>query len=256
MKGITEKLKSINFKELNLAEVISLARANNQVVKKAVLGILLVICLLLFVFGGNDEEIAVEASSGETGGIAVERGEAADTAASQADTAYAGTLPAGEIFVDVQGAVESPGVVRLTEGARVFQAIEAAGGVVSMGDTSLLNLALRLNDGDKLYVPFAGESVTLADGTQVIAGSAASAAAGGAALISGSGDLGTQSGKININTATSEELQTLSGIGIVTAGKIVDYRSKNGKFAKPEDIKNVSGIGDRTYDNIKDDICV
>ena len=257
MKGITEKLKSINFKELNLAEVISLARANNQVVKKAVFGILLVICLLLFVFGGNDEEIAVEASSGAPGDVVIETDEAGDLGASQADAAYA-TLPAGKIFVDVQGAVESPGVVRLTEGARVFQAIEAAGGVVSMGDTSLLNLAQQLNDGDKLYVPFTGETVTLPDGNQAIAGTgqASAVAAGGAGLVLGAGSGNSGSGKININTATSEELQTLSGIGIVTAGKIVDYRSKNGKFAKPEDIKNVSGIGDRTYDNIKDDICV
>ena len=256
MKGITEKLKSINFKELNLAEVISLARANNQVVKKAVLGILLVICLLLFVFGGNDEEIAVEASSGASGDVAVVNGEAADLATSQSSDAYAGTLPAGEIFVDVQGAVESPGVVRLAEGARVFQAIEAAGGVVSMGDTSLLNLAQQLNDGDKLYVPFTGETVTLPDGSQIVAGTGQAQVAGAAGLVSGAADASGAGGKVNINTATSEELQTLSGIGIVTAGKIVDYRSKNGKFAKPEDIKNVSGIGDRTYDNIKDDICV
>ncbi|MBR6015184.1 MAG: helix-hairpin-helix domain-containing protein, partial [Firmicutes bacterium] len=160
---------------------------------------------------------------------------------------------------------ESPGVVRLTEGARVFQAIEAAGGVVSMGDTSLLNLAQQLNDGDKLYVPFTGETVTLPDGSQIVAGTGQAQAAGatglvsgagGASLISGASDASGAGGKVNINTATSEELQTLSGIGIVTAGKIVDYRSKNGKFSRPEDIKNVSGIGDRTYDNIKDDICV
>jgi competence protein ComEA len=254
MKGITEKFKEINLKGMSLSEALALARENSQTVKKCILGLLLIICLVLFVFGGKDEGIEVEAASGGSGDILVETGGEIGTA--EAGAAYGSALPAGEIFVDVQGAVENPGVVRLTEGARVFQAIEAAGGVVSMGDTSLLNLALRLNDGDKLYVPFAGESVTLADGTQVIAGSAASAAAGGAALISGSGDLGTQSGKININTATSEELQTLSGIGIVTAGKIVDYRSQNGRFVRPEDIKNVSGIGERTYESIKDDICV
>ena len=242
MKGITENFKGINLKGMSFSEVLTLAKANNQTVKKAVLAVLLVICLLLFVFGGNEDEIAVEASSGASGDVAVVNGEAADLATSQSSDAYAGTLPAGEIFVDVQGAVESPGVVRLAEGARVFQAIEAAGGVVSMGDTSLLNLAQQLNDGDKLYVPFAGETVALPDGSQ--------------SLISGASDASGAGGKININTATSEELQTLSGIGIVTAGKIVDYRSKNGKFAKPEDIKNVSGIGDRTYDNIKDDICV
>ena len=257
MKGITEKLKGINLKGMSFSEVLALAKANNQTVKKGILGLLLVICLLLFVFGGKDEDIAVEASSGANGDIVIENaaGDMAGTVEADASSGTA-TLPTGKIFVDVQGAVENPGVVQLTEGARVFQAIEAAGGVVSMGDTSLLNLAQQLNDGDKLYVPFTGETVALPDGSQVVAGTGQAQAAGSAGLISGAGSGSAGDGKININTATSEELQTLSGIGIVTAGKIVDYRSKNGKFSRPEDIKNVSGIGDRTYDNIKDDICV
>lgn len=232
MKGLSGYLKSLkSIKNMNFSEVISYAKENKKVVEKVILAVLLTVCLILFTFGREEQADIVIASSSET------EYEVDDSEVNSE------RIAAGQIYVDVQGAVQKPGVVVLSEGARVFQAIEAAGGLASLSDTAPLNLAQQLYDGDKLYVPFVGETeLAQESGSAGLAGSAGYASSG--------------NGKININTATSEELQSLSGIGIVTAGKIIDYRAKNGKFTKPEDIKSISGIGERTYENIKNDICV
>ncbi len=233
MRGISDYLKRV--KNMNFSEVLIYAKENKKIVEKVILAFLLIVCLILFTFGKDEPPDIVIASSSET------EYEVDDSEASSE------SIAAGQIYVDVQGAVQKPGVVVLPEGARVFQAIEAAGGLASLSDTAPLNLAQQLYDGDKLYVPFVGE-------TELAQNSAVAGLVDSAGYVSSVGSSG--SGKININTATSEELQSLSGIGIVTAGKIIDYRAKNGKFTKPEDIKNVSGIGERTYENIKNDICV
>lgn len=226
MRGISDYIKRA--KNMNFSEVLIYARENKKIVEKVILAVLLIVCLILFTFGKDEPADIVIASSSET------EYEVDDSEVNPE------RIAAGQIYVDVQGAVQKPGVVVLSEGARVFQAIEAAGGLASLSDTAPLNLAQQLYDGDKLYVPFVGETELAQESGS--AGSAGYASSG--------------NGKININTATSEELQSLSGIGIVTAGKIIDYRAKNGKFTKPEDIKSVSGIGERTYENIKNDICV
>ncbi|MBQ7605330.1 MAG: helix-hairpin-helix domain-containing protein [Firmicutes bacterium] len=232
MKGLSDYLKSLkSIKNMNFSEVLIYAKENKKIVEKVILAVLLIVCLILFTFGKDEPADIVIASSSET------EYEVDDSEVNSE------RIAAGQIYVDVQGAVQKPGVVVLSEGARVFQAIEAAGGLASLSDTAPLNLAQQLYDGDKLYVPFVGETeLAQESGSAGLAGSVGYASSG--------------NGKININTATSEELQSLSGIGIVTAGKIIDYRAKNGKFTKPEDIKNVSGIGERTYENIKNDICV
>lgn len=232
MKGLSDYLKSLkSIKNMNFSEVLIYAKENKKIVEKVILAVLLIVCLILFTFGKDEPADIVIASSSET------EYEVDDSEVNSE------RITAGQIYVDVQGAVQKPGVVMLSEGARVFQAIEAAGGLASLSDTAPLNLAQQLYDGDKLYVPFVGETeLAQESGSAGLAGSAGYASSG--------------NGKININTATSEELQSLSGIGIVTAGKIIDYRAKNGKFTKPEDIKSVSGIGERTYENIKNDICV
>ena len=235
MKGLSDYLKSLkSIKNMKFSEVLIYAKENKKIVEKVILAVLLIVCLILFTFGKDEPADIVIASSSET------EYEVDDSEVNSERIAV------GQIYVDVQGAVQKPGVVVLSEGARVFQAIEAAGGLASLSDTAPLNLAQQLYDGDKLYVPFVGETELAQE-----SGSAGSAGLAGSAGYASSGN-----GKININTATSEELQSLSGIGIVTAGKIIDYRAKNGKFTKPEDIKSVRGIGERTYENIKNDICV
>lgn len=139
-----------------------------------------------------------------------------------------------KVWVDIGGEVKSPKVVELDDGSRVQDAIDAAGGLTSEADITNLNRAALVNDGDKIYVPAVGDE---------------SGASG-----STSGGVSTTGGKVNINTADSEELQTITGVGPATAEKIISYRESNGRFKVIEDIKNVSGIGDKTFDKMKESI--
>lgn len=140
------------------------------------------------------------------------------------------------ICVYVCGAVVSPGIYYLEEGARVAQAIDAAGGMLPDADLSAINPALKASDSQKIYIPTAAES----------AGFNGEAGA----------DVGLSGGLININTADAALLSTLPGIGKVKAESIVAYREENGGFKTVEDIKNVSGIKDSSYEKIKELICI
>lgn len=150
------------------------------------------------------------------------------------------------IIVDVAGAVSTPSVVELPEGSRVFEAIEKAGGLTGEADTRVINQAEFLVDGQKLYIPTKQEIKELESG------------GGGTAISSNSPytSISGKSGLVNINTADSAALQQLTGIGPVTADKIINYRNKNGKFNSIEEIKNVSGIGEKTFEKFKDKITV
>ena len=140
------------------------------------------------------------------------------------------------IVVHVSGAVASSGVYELPEGSRVSDAIDAAGGMVDDASEDALNLARGLVDGEQVVVP------TVEEHMQELQ----AAADGGA----------SPSGKVNINTATAEQLDTLPGIGESTAQKIIADREANGPFASPEDLKRVSGIGDKKYAELADLITV
>ena len=146
------------------------------------------------------------------------------------------------IFVEVGGEVKKPTVVELSEGSRVADAIEAAGGVTENADLTEINRAAFVSDGEKIFVPAAAESLAAEGGSQDMSG------------VSG-GNLYSD-GKININTADSDKLQELNGVGPVTAEKIISYRNENGRFKSIEDIKNVSGIGEKTFEKFKDKIRV
>ena len=144
------------------------------------------------------------------------------------------------IFIDIGGAVNEPKLAELPSGSRVEDAIVAAGGLTDDADISSINRAEFLEDGEKIYIP-----EKLSDGDTE-----------GSAENADMSPVDANSGKISINSADSTDLQTLSGIGPVTAQKIIDYRTANGRFRSIEDIKNVSGIGDKTYEKIKDDITI
>lgn len=142
--------------------------------------------------------------------------------------------------VHVAGAVSRPGVYYLPQGKRVVDAVEKAAPLPE-ADLQALNLARPLSDGEKIYVPRVGEALPTA-GVQVP----------GAA---GAGDGAAQ--KVNINTATAEELDArLPGIGPVLARRIVEYREKHGPFRSPEDLQNVSGIGPKRFEQLKELIAI
>ena len=153
-----------------------------------------------------------------------------------------------EIYVDVGGAVVHPGVVNIAEGSRVFEAVQAAGGTTSEAETKYINMASECTDGQKLYIPTAEEAEKAAENGE------------SAELFStdfSDGDpAGTEREKVNVNTATSEELQTLDGIGPSMAQRIIEYRQANGNFKAVEDLTNVSGIGEKTLEKLIPDVCV
>ncbi len=145
------------------------------------------------------------------------------------------------MVIDVEGAVVYPGIVKLAEGSRVYQAIDEAGGLLETADTRYVNLAEILTDGSIIYIPEKNENQS---------GNGTSDGSGGSTA------LAADSGKININTAGKEELMKLPGIGESYAQAIIDYRNTTGSFKKKEDIKNVSGIGDAKFQKMEELICV
>lgn len=145
---------------------------------------------------------------------------------------------AGRIVVHVVGAVASPGVVVLADGARVADAIAAAGGAASDADTEQLNLARVLGDGEQVRVPHVGEQLAAPDPTPSPPG-----ASGGGAAAGASGGRAPAAGPININTASASELEALPGIGPALAARIVEYRDGHGPFASVDDLTDVPGIG-------------
>ena len=144
-----------------------------------------------------------------------------------------------EIYVQIDGAVKKPGVYTFSEESRVYELIEAAGGLLPEAYDLGINQAKRLADGEKIYV-YTKEEIENGAGTTDTQNPKGQ----------------TDDGKININTASVEELMTLSGIGETRAKDIIAYRNAHGAFSLPEDLKNVSGIGDSTYNKIADAIIV
>ena len=213
--------------------------------KAVVVAMLVVIAmasgLAMACFGSESGDVSFERNDGS--GTSVER-EAEDAPSDDAVGSSKKSSSAAEVYVDVDGAVVSPGVYRLKEGARVSQAIDAAGGLTAEADVSGLNRASKVTDGQKIYVPTVGEQQAAA---------VTSGADSGASPASGAG---ASSGLVNINTASAAELQTLSGIGPSMAQSIIDERTKNGAFTSVDDLMRVSGIGEKKFAKIKDCICV
>lgn len=145
----------------------------------------------------------------------------------------------GPIMVHISGQVHNPGLVELELGDRVIDAVNLAGGLKKDADLDRINLAKKLVDEEKIYIPAIGEEELPIEVESSISPQ-------------GSED---SSPKIDINTATKEELMTLPGIGEVTAGKILDYREEN-PFKVIDDIKNVSGIGEKKFEAIRELITV
>ncbi len=188
-----------------------------------------------------------------------------------------------KIIVHLSGAVEKEGIIELNENSRMADAIEKAGGLKENACIDEINLAYKLEDGMKIYIPTKEEckKQTTSNETETNTGKTNSGGAsststtnnggttsngstsimgatsnGGTSITGTSSNNTTKQGKVNINTASQTELETLPGIGPSTALKILNYRKEKGKFKKIEDIKEVSGIGDSKYNKIKDLITI
>ena len=145
------------------------------------------------------------------------------------------------VTIYVSGEVNNPGIVTIESDKRLYDAVEKLGGVTENADLNRINLALKLNDEEHYIIPKIGEENIISQDISV-------------------NNIDTikneQTSKININTATIEELDNLPGVGEATANKILNYRQENGMFKSIEEIKNVNGIGEKKYIDIKDKICI
>ena len=145
-----------------------------------------------------------------------------------------------KIKVHISGAVKNEGVYELEGDARIIDAIEKAGGTLEIADMKNVNLASKLEDGMKIYIPKQGEEVT--NNNQEVEEN----------IALGNTSKESSKGKININKASKEELDTLPGIGESTAEKIINYRKEHKSFKSIEELKEVKGIGDAKFEEIKD----
>lgn len=185
--------------------------------------VIIIICVVIYFYQNKEEDYSYLEISNET----VESVNMIEEAKVQ-------------IVVHITGQVVNQGIVKLNEGTRVIDAIEAAGGATAEADLSKINLAYLLEDGMKIYVPSIHDEEELSSITSS----------------SGVSKSSKEVLKVNINTATSEELQKLPGIGGAIADRIIAYRKENGKFKDIADLKNVSGIGEAKFNNIKSYIFV
>ena len=184
--------------------------------------LILIAALILRIHDENKADITIETT---------------DTAAEETEYSEDSNVRTQPIFVDIGGAVKNPGVYQVSEDTRFFLVIEMAGGLSEEADADHVNRASFVEDGQKIIIPVKGsennDGLTSAD-------TAPSSA---------------DTGLININTASADELKSLSGIGDVTAEKIIEYRSSKA-FKSKEDIMSVDGIGSKTFEKIQDDITV
>lgn len=208
--------------------------SNMPVSKVAVLGVS-VLAVLLLAVGASRVFASGESESFSLAGDELQNSDHSELSEGGKDAPSDQTVePETTVVVHVSGEVVTPGVYRVVEGSRVEDAIELAGGFTENAAQDSLNLARVVADGEQIIVSSVEESQ-----------SADSTARGSAA-----------GGKVNINTASLEELDELPGVGESTAQKIIDDREQNGPFLSCEDLKRVSGIGDKKYEELAELISV
>ncbi|WP_227396790.1 helix-hairpin-helix domain-containing protein [Jeotgalibacillus aurantiacus] len=156
-----------------------------------------------------------------------------DPVTEQVETDTATESVTNEIHVDVKGQIKHPGVYRMKEGDRVIDLIAAAGGETASADMITVNLAQKLSDEMVIYIPVPGEQeFNIPDTVE------------------------KEQGKVNLNTADQAELETIPGVGPAKALAIIEFRESNGAFKEIEEIMNISGIGEKTFDKLKESITV
>ncbi|MGQ5709111.1 helix-hairpin-helix domain-containing protein [Lactobacillus sp. PSON] len=151
------------------------------------------------------------------------------------------------ITCDITGAIKHQGVYTLKNGARLQELIDAAGGAKQNAQLKAVNRAILLKDQDKIHIPYKGEKVDSV---------AANPSASSASSTSSEGGESNSGDKVNLNTASAQDLQKLNGIGQKKAEQIIAYRDQNGQFKKIEDLTQVSGIGEKTFAALKDQLTI
>lgn len=160
----------------------------------------------------------------------------------------------GGIFVHIDGYINNPGVYEIKENDRIKTLIDKAGGFKEGYSIKNINLAAKLSDGDKIYIPSVSEEKVIENNNNIntnLSGKGQNVKSDGNNV-----SIMKNNSKININTANISELKQITGIGESTANKIIDYRENVGKFKKIEDIKEVKGIGDAKYESLKNKITI
>lgn len=217
-----------------MEKIISYIRDNLEMIKKIMFPTVVIVAMIVFWIFGGEEDLAVEDAGTMEPMETQEQGE-------DAETEYL----SGDIYVDIGGEVNQPGVYRIPAGTRLFQVVEEAGGLKETADIDSINQAEAVTDGQKIIIGSRDENSPYYTGTSVKTESTSSS--GGSAVRQ------TADGfKVNLNRATLSDLQMIPGVGPSTAQKILDYRESAGKFSSISDLKNISGIGEKTYDNLKD----
>lgn len=140
------------------------------------------------------------------------------------------------MMADIKGAVMNPGVYEIADGDRIIDLIEKAGGLTEEAEATAINFAMKVSDEMAVYVPKKGE-----EEGGVPAGAISAA---------------EKEGKVNLNSASAAELETLPGIGPAKSAAIIEYRDSNGPFKNIEDLKNISGIGNKTFEKLESLIAV
>lgn len=215
--------------------------------QKIIIGIVIVIVAIVAIYYSyKQENIFLE----ETENLEIEN--QAKEGAEESEE----TTEKEKIIVHISGAVQNEGIVELESGSRVADAIEKAGGLKENAYMDEINLAYQLEDGEKIHIPTIEEQKEKENQESKVENESATGSDGTISRSSNSSINNGSQTKININTATEEELDTLPGIGPSTATKILDYRKEKGKFKTIEEIKEVSGIGESKYEKIKDKITV
>lgn len=181
------------------------------------------------------------------------RGDGINVTASDSDS-ISSVSTSGTVTFQIAGAVMAPNVYTLPAGSRIIDAIKAAGGAKNGADTQSLNLAARIEDGTRIFIPMTGQQGSIERHATVTNGNAAAGgpdhvkinivpSTSGASSAADNKLRNPGEGVVNINKADADELQRLPGVGPSTAAKIIDYRSKAGKFASPRQLDDVKGIG-------------
>lgn len=222
--------------EVYIKKVKDLIEENKDKLKIVALPFIVVVAILFFWFSGNQDD-DIKIAKGEHKVLSNETYEEKDLdSVNKVDVKR-------EIYVDIGGAVTKPGVYKVNTGTRLFQVIEMAGGLLGNAITDDINQAKEVFDGEKVIIPDETSQKISTEGSNENNRNYGN-------------NMSEANGKININSADSATLQEIPGIGPSKADKIIEYRTNVGPFKTIEDIKNISGIGDKTFETIKEFIIV